>query len=141
MERVMVDLGAEMAKRRSSAHSSIFNEWAVRASAIWSMLELEQERIIVPHNNAGFIHTFRNEIPWLFHDFPYLKFQKFQVQKCNIYITIWENYTVFFKTIHPLLTRFKSRVPMAITQKDLGAHQFILHILITLVECFHLSYV
>ena len=38
----MVDFGAEMAKPRSSAHSSIYDEWAVRASVIW----LDQETVM-----------------------------------------------------------------------------------------------
>ena len=40
---MMMNFGAEMAKLRSPVHSSIFDEWAVKASAICSTLESEQE--------------------------------------------------------------------------------------------------
>ena len=45
VKRVMQEFRAEMAKSRLFAHSSIFDEWAVKASAIWSTLELEQEAV------------------------------------------------------------------------------------------------
>ena len=41
----MVEFGAEIVKTRSSAHSSIFDEWAERASAIWPTLDLDQETV------------------------------------------------------------------------------------------------
>ena len=45
MKSVMMNFGTEMAKPRLSAHTSIFGEWAVRASAIWSTLELVQKTV------------------------------------------------------------------------------------------------
>ena len=42
---MMANFGAEIAKPCPSAHSSIFDEWAVRVSAIRSTLELGQETV------------------------------------------------------------------------------------------------
>ena len=45
VKRVMVDLGAEMTRPRSSAHSATCTAWAERASVAVGMLGLEKESV------------------------------------------------------------------------------------------------